>query len=161
VDAGRHGWPPRSPLPRLLGFPGGVWLGPLYTRATGDDMRAAVADAVGLSAADTAGQPTLAPTDITELLRAGAGKLGELLGALDAPRRHATPPALLRAVARPPRCQRGSHDRGGSHMTIQADNRFRGGEQRSRADTSIHAGLGPHLAPPTTFDCADGFAGPS
>jgi predicted ATPase len=55
---------------RLTAFPGGVWFAPLDSLSSGDAVPAAVAEAVGLSAADTASQPVLAPTDLSERLRA-------------------------------------------------------------------------------------------
>ncbi len=54
---------------QLAAFPDGVWFAALDTLTSGDAVPAAVAEAVGLSAADTAGQPGLGPVDVNDRLR--------------------------------------------------------------------------------------------
>ena len=54
---------------RLAEFPDGVWFAPLDTLTSGDAVPEAVAEAVGLSTADTTGQPTVAFADTQERLR--------------------------------------------------------------------------------------------
>jgi predicted ATPase/DNA-binding SARP family transcriptional activator len=56
-------------LGRLDRYPGGVWFAGLDTVASGDDVAAAVAEAVGLSSVDAAGQPALAATGALDRLR--------------------------------------------------------------------------------------------
>jgi predicted ATPase/DNA-binding SARP family transcriptional activator len=51
------------------GFPGGVWFVPLETLGAGGDVPVATAAALGLSTADTAGQPALATTGIVDRVR--------------------------------------------------------------------------------------------
>ena len=55
---------------RLADFPDGVWFAALDTLTSGDAVPAAVAEAAGLSTADTAGQPGLGPVDVNDRLRA-------------------------------------------------------------------------------------------
>jgi predicted ATPase len=54
---------------RLGDFPGGVWFAALDVLTSGDAVPGAVAEAVGLSAADTAGQPGLGGGDLGDRLR--------------------------------------------------------------------------------------------
>ena len=61
---------------QLADFRDGVWFAALDTVASGDAVPGAVADALGLSSADTAGQPALAATGVLDRLHRAGGPHG-------------------------------------------------------------------------------------